>query len=316
MSTTPRKETALIAKQREEFHRKLISRHILTVSACSKSETKFIASNGDSGQKFSSTLSHMLAEKIANNLGEQVPIVEKKKDGQTLGNEFEVLCQEYIESCFIQMEHLRPGRWIVEHVGGRSEDKISKYAQYSHLAELKRLADENTDLASFLGNGYTVSPDVIVARKPEPDSAINSRSDLEGNPIILVDDSIAKMATLREANYPANSINEILHASISCKFTMRSDRAQNTRTEALNLLRNRKGRSPHIVAVTAEPTPSRISSLALGTGDVDCVYHFALFELIDILENGPWEDAFDQLNIMIEGKRLRDISDLPLDLAV
>lgn len=31
------------------------------------------------------------------------------------------------------------------------------------------------------------------------------------------------------------------HASISAKFTMRSDRAQNSRTEALNLIRNRKG---------------------------------------------------------------------------
>lgn len=309
-------ETALITQQRENFHRELIRRQILTVSECSKSSTGLIASNGDSGQKFSSTLSHKLAKKIADNIGEQIPPVRRKKDGQTLGNEFEILCQEYINTCFKSMEHLRPGTWLVEHVGGRSEDKISKYAQYSHLAELKRLANQNTNLASFLGNGYTVSPDVIIARIPEPDSVINGKLDLEGNPIILVDNNSASLATLRAANYPDNAVAEILHASISCKFTMRSDRAQNTRTEALNLLRNRKGRSPHIVAVTAEPTPSRISSLALGTGDVDCVYHFALYELRDILERGPWEDAFDQLNIMIEGKRLRDISDLPLDLAV
>jgi len=32
--------------------------------------------------------------------------------------------------------------------------------------------------------------------------------------------------------------------------------------------------------VTGEPTPVRISSLALGTGDIDCVYHFALPELL------------------------------------
>ena len=29
-----------------------------------------------------------------------------------------------------------------------------------------------------------------------------------------------------------------------------------------------------------------------------------------------WADAEDMLSIMVEGKRLRDISDLPLDLAV
>ena len=41
----------------------------------------------------------------------------------------------------------------------------------------------------------------------------------------------------------------ILHASISAKWTMRSDRAQNSRTEALNLIRNRKGHLPHIAVL-------------------------------------------------------------------
>ena len=45
--------------------------------------------------------------------------------------------------------------------------------------------------------------------------------------------------------------------------------------------RNRKGNLPHIVVVTGEPMPARIASLALGTGDIDCVYHFALYELVD-----------------------------------
>ncbi len=71
----------------------------------------------------------------------------------------------------------------------------------------------------------------------------------------------------------------ILHASVSAKWTMRSDRAQNSRTEALGLIRNRKGHLPHIVVVTGEPLPSRLASLALGTGDIDCMYHFALCQL-------------------------------------
>jgi hypothetical protein len=109
----------------------------------------------------------------------------------------------------------------------------------------------------------------------------------------------------------------ILHASISTKWTMRSDRAQNTRTEALNLIRNRKGRLPHVMAVTAEPLPSRLASIATGTGDVDCVYHVALYELVQAVEaekgkNG--EKMKQKLAVMIEGKRLKDISDLPLDL--
>lgn len=110
-----------------------------------------------------------------------------------------------------------------------------------------------------------------------------------------------------------------MHASISAKWTMRSDRAQNSRTEALNLIRNRKGHLPHIMVVTGEPLPSRLASLALGTGDLDCVYHFALYELMDaVKEYGKQgrEDIIETLENLVEGKRLKDISDLPLDLSV
>jgi NgoMIV restriction enzyme len=90
----------------------------------------------------------------------------------------------------------------------------------------------------------------------------------------------------------------------------------NPQSEALNLIRNRKGHLPHIVVVTAEPTPSRLASIALGTGDIDCVYHFALYELQETLKALAYEDATDLLDVMVQGKRLKDISDLPLDLAV
>jgi hypothetical protein len=74
------------------------------------------------------------------------------------------------------------------------------------------------------------------------------------------------------------------------------------------LIRNRKGHTPHIVAVTAEPLPTRIASLALGTGDLDCVYHIALHELeIAVMSN---KDQHEMLRSLIDGKRLRDIIDL------
>ena len=60
----------------------------------------------------------------------------------------------------------------------------------------------------------------------------------------------------------------------------------------------------------------RIASLALGTGDLDCVYHFALDELKEVCETLPGlEDQAEMLGTMIDGDRLRDISDMPLDLA-
>ncbi len=96
-----------------------------------------------------------------------------------------------------------------------------------------------------------------------------------------------------------------------------ADRLQAEVSEkALGLIRNRKGHLPHIVVVTAEPLPSRLASLALGTGDIDCVYHFALDELMKSVNSLDAEDAQDMLNILVGGKRLKDIGDLPLDLAV
>jgi hypothetical protein len=67
--------------------------------------------------------------------------------------------------------------------------------------------------------------------------------------------------------------------------------------------------------VTAEPLPTRIAAIALGTGDLDCVYHFALPELKQALLELDNEDQLDMLNLMVDGMRLRDISDLPFDLA-
>ncbi len=127
-------------------------------------------------------------------------------------------------------------------------------------------------------------------------------------------DGFAGLTPLREANVEHHRL--ILHASISCKWTLRSDRSQSARAEALNLIRNRKGNLPHIVAVTAEPLPTRIASLALGTGDLDCVYHFALPELIQAIRQVDNEDQMDMLHTLVQGRRLRDISDLPFDLAI
>ena len=156
-----------------------------------------------------------------------------------------------------------------------------------------------------MGNDYMVAPDVVIYRETEPDEIINEEQ-------LVVDETICGLSDIRKSNGGL----PILHASISAKWTMRSDRAQNSRTEALGLIRNRKGHLPHIVVVTGEPLPARIASLALGTGDIDCVYHFALYELVEAVKGIEAEDALEMLKILIQGKRLKDISDLPLDLTV
>ncbi|MBL3575326.1 hypothetical protein JMM61_20430 [Rhodovulum sulfidophilum] len=225
--------------------------------------------------------------------------IDRKPAGQTAGSMFETACQCFVSESFARLEHLRPGVFAVEK--GQS---ISQFDQYSHLDELQALARANKELRTLLGADYLIKPDVVVIRHPESDENINDQG-------MLVDGSVARRTALRSAN----GAKATLHASISCKLTIRSDRVQNTRSEALNLVRNRKGRLPHIVAVTAEPLPSRIAAIALGTGDMDCVYHFALPELVETLREQERE-SLELVETMIEGQRLRDIADLPLDLVI
>lgn len=214
---------------------------------------------------------------------------------------------QFVADTFPKLQHLRPGMWTVLNLGNQSAIKTSDFAQYEHLAYLAKIVNDNKQLSTMLGNDYMVAPDVVVYRDLYEDAELNNDS-------VIVTDEVCKMADLRKKN----GGKPILHASISAKWTMRSDRAQNSRTEALNLIRNRKGHLPHIVVVTGEPLPSRLASLALGTGDLDCVYHFALYELMDaVTEYGKQgrEDIVETLENLIKGKRLKDISDLPLDLS-
>jgi hypothetical protein len=225
---------------------------------------------------------------------------------QTVGDVFENLTKNFLQAAFDLLAHIRPGNWYY----ATDKTAISGFEQYEHLASLSAKVKNDSTLASVLGIGYIVKPDIIVGRFPISDDEINQ------NQQVLDDETSAFLTPLRKRNRNAGAGNSILHASISCKWTIRSDRSQNARTEALNLIRNRKGNLPHIVAVTAEPLPMRIATLALGTGDIDCVYHFALPELVTAIEQANNQDQLEMLQTMVEGRRLRDISDLPFDLAV
>jgi hypothetical protein len=163
------------------------------------------------------------------------------------------------------------------------------------------------DLRAAFVKDYLITPDIVVSRGPLEDEAINGHEEF-----ILPGEKVAHHTPFRAAN----NQTRILHASVSCKWTIRSDRAQNSRTEALNLIRNRKGHTPHIVVVTGEPLPTRLASIALGTGDLDCVYHMALFELEAAINKSRDESQGEMLDTLVRGRRLRDISDLPFDLAL
>ncbi len=118
---------------------------------------------------------------------------------------------------------------------------ISGFDQYAHLSQVDALVRANPELRITVGMDYLIRPDVTVGL-----GHVETASGLPP-----------------------------LHAAISCKWTIRSDRVQNIRHECLQMIRHRRGRQPHLVTVTAEPLPSRLASIARGTGEVDAVYHVA-----------------------------------------
>ncbi len=282
-----------IEEMRHEYHRRISASLIFM-------KQKDIPSIADVSSKGSTNISRLLVKTLG------FKIRKSSTEGQTAGKGFEDLTRDFLQEVFGHLQKVRPGTWRFS-----VHEEISAFSQYQHLGELTNILktgvqkDTRTNLKSLLGD-YLVTPDIVVLREPLPDS------ELDGTGKLLGSSSSPHHTPLRKKN----SQNEILHASISCKWTIRSDRAQNARTEALNLIRNRKGNTPHIAVVTAEPLPSRIASVALGTGDIDCVYHFALHELQTAVRKVGNETEQEQLEMMINGRRLRDIVDLPFDLAI
>ncbi len=220
---------------------------------------------------------------------------------ENIGSVFVNETTRFVKDAFAQTGYLPPNAWMFL----KGED-IGVFDEYEDLSRLERILGTRQDISLALGD--LLRPDIVIGRYPlvatEMSTAIEA---------VFADDNVANGFPPQLSKQPHP--RPILHASISCKWTIRSDRSQNTRTEALNLIRNRKGHLPHIVAVTAEPLPTRIATLALGTGDLDCVYHFALHELSESLSAAENIDQIDMLEMLIQGRRLRDISDLPFDLA-
>ena len=174
--------------------------------------------------------------------------------------------------------------WSVTRTGS-----VGQFAQYSHLAELQRLFLEQPTLRSTLGQDYEVATDVMVSLPDPTDS---------GRP-------------------------RVLHAAVSSKLTIRSDRVQNIRYEFGTLVRNRKGRLPHLVVVTAEPLPSRLVSIARGTGEIDAVYHLLFDEMEQVAAAGElpgvttaaWQEQRSNWREMVGQKRIRPYSELVAVLA-
>ena len=211
---------------------------------------------------------------IASSMFEQLGITQKSNaPGQTLGSQFETAIKRVLAQHLPQLDQDR--HWLI------GSQQITEFSQYEHLNHIRRLAEEDQrgTLRSSLGTDYLIKPDITIG--------------------ILQDER--------------RNQRQHLHAAVSCKWTIRSDRVQNIRHEGVILTRHRRGRQPHIVAVTAEPLPSRLAAIARGTGELDCVYHVALPQLSAACPGNSESEVV--LTELIEQDRLRPFSVLAEVLA-
>lgn len=270
----------------------------------------YAVTSADRANAGSRRSSELMAAAMCKRLG-MPGLADTKESDDNIGAAFARAIRDYVDTCLAGIP-TSSQPWTV----GEKGSDIRKFAQYEHLDQIDELVKVHEELRPYLGTDYLVSPDIVVSRMPLEDDRLGDA--------VRQAENLARHTRLRAVNNPALPL---LHASVSCKWTMRSDRAQNVRTEALNMIRNRKGRVPAMTAVTAEPLPSRLLSLAGGTGDLDRVYHVALYELLEAWEvvveeairAGERRAAAEQsaeLNRMVNSLRLADISDLPLDLII
>lgn len=284
-----------------------------------------VVSVADTGTKTSIDIAAAMAGELTS-AGYSLTLTPISKP-QTKGTVFSSAVADFLRFCWSNgFEKLAglgsPNIWKFE-----SEAKLTGYSQYQHLAALVALyeeavADGDHARAAIFAGDYHVVHDVLMARRPATDVEVNVHVQPGQDPIVVADEPWADRTPLRKVDGLP-----IVHAAVSSKLTLRSDRAQNVRTEALNIIKHRKGRVPHVVAVTAEPMPKRLASLARGTGEIDAVYHVCLPELwkaVELLTTNMQglagktkrsrQEQWDDLQVLVAGGQLRDIADLPFDL--
>ena len=117
--------------------------------------------------------------------------------------------QEFLRDAFDLLQHIRPGEWEFS-LGGN----IGEFDQYRHLKDIRQAIADNKDLLVAFGD-YIVKPDIVVSRRPMSDRIVNAKEVLVGA------ERVSSLTPLRATNADVN----ILHASVSCKWTIRSDRS-------------------------------------------------------------------------------------------
>ncbi|MBB1251917.1 type II site-specific deoxyribonuclease [Streptomyces sp. OF3] len=210
------------------------------------------------------------------------------------------------------------------HLRIRAERRLEEFEQYAHLSALKSLAeDASPEVAAALTRleqaTYTV-PELASLVDALEDTLAAADSRRRALVDLLGDESPLRLDVAVDRSGPSVPVDATdapshLIAGFSLKWSLRTDRLQDPRTQGAKMATMRRGRMPHFAAVTMEPRPYMLGRLGRGTGDLDCVYHLALSPLVEAVQavfasNKDRIRQRDMFMRMVEQRRLRDYDDL------
>ncbi|MFG2997057.1 NgoMIV family type II restriction endonuclease [Streptomyces sp. NPDC048340] len=217
------------------------------------------------------------------------------------------------------------------HLRVEPERPFTSFEQFSHLkaaAELRRdltidVARAVDDLRAFssrstiedhLRQELQEHLDQIESEVQSAEAKRRDLLDLLGEESLLKLDITVSRATLGPSVAPDS---RHLVAGFSLKWTLRTDRAQDCRSQGAKMASLRRGRMPHFATVTIEPRPAMLALLGRGSGDLDCVYHLhlpalqlALDEYCSGSASTPRLKMRDTFRRLCDQRRLRDYDEL------
>lgn len=218
------------------------------------------------------------------------------------------------------------------HLSVVPEGALTLFEQYSHLSATRELqGDMAKEVVRAVNDLRTKSAKLAVdedvreqleehlGRIHQEVQAVEGRRrellDLLGEESLLKLD-ITVSRTTQSPVAPGTTLPHLV-AGLSLKWSLRTDRAQDCRSQGAKMAALRRGRMPHFAAVTMEPRPSMLALLGRGSGDIDCVYHLhlpALTQAIDEYCSGSQRKARlairDNFNRLRDQRRLRDYDEL------
>lgn len=204
------------------------------------------------------------------------------------------------------------------------ERHLNAFEQYTHVAALRQVDHGPSKPYSKAWNRLARFTRTVVKeedrRRARLDALLNdvevaSADDTESRRVLIEqvgEESLLKLdvtAAMPGAGQPT------LEVGLSLKWSLRTDRAQDCRSQGAKMSALRRGRMPHFAAVTMEPRPYMLNLLGGGSGEVDCVYHLDLPALTlavhEVCSGKPQRrKALSTFHRLVDQRRLRDYDDL------